>query len=60
MQGRAVVDGVLDDPDWRRATPIIRSQAWRDDGLVTIRLLYSEVGLLVWGIVRSGWNWATR
>src|SRR5262245_60306391 len=58
MKGEAVVDGVLDDPDWRRAVPIVRSQAWRDDGLVTIRLLYSDAGLYVSAEVADRDVWA--
>ena len=58
MKGEAVVDGVLDDPDWARAVPIVRSQAWRDDGLVTIRIMYSKAGLYVSAEVADRNLWA--
>jgi len=58
MKGEAVVDGVLDDPDWARAVPIVRTQAWRDDGPITIRIMYSKAGLYVSAEVADRNLWA--
>lgn len=38
------VDGQLDEPAWQSAVPIVRTQAWRDDGQIVIRMLYSTSG----------------
>src|SRR4029453_8539099 len=38
------IDGQLNEAAWSTAFPIVRTQAWRDDGRIVIRLLYSTSG----------------
>jgi hypothetical protein len=54
----AVIDGALDDPDWARAIPIVRTQAWRGDGTATIRMLHSAQGLYLSAQVADHDLWA--
>jgi hypothetical protein len=43
--GESVVDGVLDDAAWEEAFRVVRTQAWRDDGTVTILMMHSAEGM---------------
>ena len=58
LKGEVVIDGSLNDPDWSRAVPIVRTQAWRGDGTATIRMLYSSQGLYLSAQVADRNLWA--
>ncbi len=58
IKGQVVIDGSLADADWSRAIPILRSQPWRADGTVKVRLLYSASGLYVSAEVDDHRLWA--
>ncbi len=57
-QGTAVIDGVLNDTDWQGAFKIVRTQAWRDDGIITIRMMYSSSGIYLSAEVDDENLWA--
>lgn len=46
-QGTAKIDGILDKDEWSNAYKITRSQAWRDDGVAVISMMYSHDGLFL-------------
>jgi hypothetical protein len=53
-----VVDGVLDEPAWNTAVPIFRTQANKVNSSVTMRMLYTELGLYVGIDVKDQYLWA--
>lgn len=58
VRGDVVVDGRDDEPAWARSPAIVRTQAWRDDGPVTIRAAWSPEGLYVLAVVADRNLWA--
>lgn len=58
VRGDIVVDGRDDDPAWARSPAIVRTQAWRDDGAITVRGVWSPDGLWVLAVVGDRNLWA--
>src|SRR3954468_17834655 len=57
-RGAAVIDGQLNDPDWAHAGIVSRSQPWRQDRAVTVRMMYSDDGLFLAADVQTANLWA--
>jgi hypothetical protein len=57
-RGSAVIDGQLNDADWAHAGIVSRSQPWRQDRAVTVRMMYSDDGLFLAANVQTDNLWA--
>jgi len=57
-RGQVLVDGRVDEPVWTQAPRIMRTQAARDDGPVSVRAAWSPEGLYVAALVSDRNLWA--
>lgn len=46
-RGAAIVDGVVTEAEWHDAFEVTRSQAWREQGSVRLRMMHSDAGLFL-------------
>ncbi len=58
IDGAATIDGVINQSEWANAATIVRTQPHLDQSNITLRIMYSDTGLLIAADVRDTRLWA--